>query len=103
MGRFKFINFCPREDVEFYANQALSRLLDRMPSDSIVKASAKQQGLDFYFSISVRSASKTFEINRLLTAGLSERNQRLWQKQVIDEILKELHEKILEWKKTVEL
>lgn len=93
---FHFLNFSPRIEFSSYANQRLNSIVEKVPSDSVVRAYASRHQDSFVFEIRIFSPSGTFVSSIKLLAPRGARD-RLWQKSAIDYLEQDLHAQIYAW------
>lgn len=97
MGRFKFTNYVPRNELEYYANHELARIAEQMPLYSAVKAESTRTKDGFYFSVRFHSLNTTFAATAAIKPDANSHHNRLWQKPAIDQIVRDLKKQIRDW------
>ncbi len=97
MARFKFTNYVPRNELEYYANHELARIAEHMPYHSSIKAESTQTDDGFIFSVQFTSLNESFAATATIKPAEKSRHNRMWQKPAIDKIILDLKKQIRTW------
>ena len=97
MGRFKFTNYVPRNELEYYANHELARIAEQMPYYSSIRAESMQTEDKFLFSVRVASQNQTFAASATVKPTENSHHNRIWQKSAVDKIVQDLKKQIRSW------
>jgi len=96
MNMITYQGFRPRLPFRHHAQQQLSRLSERSPSDALVQADIACESGQFKFKIEVRSSQGVFKSSMAVIPEYGA--SRTWQVKAFDKLMHELFQQISDWK-----
>lgn len=94
---FEFIDFTPRKDFKSIANHSLTRLYEKMPSNTVCEAACTYYSTYYFFQIVFYNNEERFEAQCILNPRKENTSKRDWQSKALQKMEVQMEEKVLKW------